>query len=548
MGSNNSVKGSIAFILCLIMIVFLLSPSFAAEQGNIIIDNSIKGSIEITKSDIDGVTPINGVEFSYIQIADIMQEVGDVSEIKYKLNNDGAEIFKDLLIDKEDTVVTRFAIDEYMKNNTLANIKYPINNREKTVYGKAKFNRLPIGVYLVEETDTKEATIAGESVDIGVSTGAFLLSVPQITPGGTQWEYDLKIRVNNVVNGETITKTVEGEDVGIVADKEGYKNVIAATGSTMWYKLTSNISSLTEDSIYKSFEIGHRDEGNLHYGEKGDSKDTFVNKITVKLGDDILDRSSYTISVDTEDEDTHSFFIKLTDEGLVSLNNKALSASTELVVDYPVYITEDARGGNVPSWGIIKYQHLGAEAGEKEDSIVVQGLEIFIEKMFDAMAVDYLPEGEKVDPYAVKFSMVKKGKNGQEDKPIYVKTITNGEGRSICVADFSVSAEGNGYTREFTCDAYGHVDIVGLSMGRYVITEIETVPGYNLLKKPIDLSLDGKKSYDELLNKSHVLINNDKEPSFELPSVGGMGTFGYTISGTFLMCVAVMLFMSFNRK
>lgn len=70
---------------------------------------------------------------------------------------------------------------------------------QETVGGVTTFNNLPVGVYLVQETNTANATNAdGDPVTITVSAPAFLVSIPAPIDGA--WVYDIHAYPKNASN------------------------------------------------------------------------------------------------------------------------------------------------------------------------------------------------------------------------------------------------------------------------------------------------------------------------------------------------------------
>lgn len=76
--------------------------------------------------------------------------------------------------------------------------------------GTINWGDLPLGVYLVEETNADGATVNGQPVRNHVSARPFLVYVPFVNAEGNGWNYDVTVYPKN--QGVTIEKAVIAED------------------------------------------------------------------------------------------------------------------------------------------------------------------------------------------------------------------------------------------------------------------------------------------------------------------------------------------------
>ena len=90
----------------------------------------------------------------------------------------------------------------------------------------------------------------------------------------------------------------------------------------------------------------------------------------------------------------------------------------------------------------------------------------------------------------------------------------------------------------FTTDGDGLVNISGLGNGTYYLEEIQAPAGYNLLKTPEEVTINGA-------NKP-VTVNNNR--GVVLPGTGGMGTTLFYVFGGILMAGAAVLLVSRKRS
>lgn len=96
--------------------------------------------------------------------------------------------------------------------------------------GKAVFNQLPLGIYLIEETDAPNQIVT--------KSASFIVSIPRVDENGA-WQYDVTAEPKNVgiYGGVTLTKT------GRVAGDTGVGTGITGVEFLLEYKNTKNNDS-----------------------------------------------------------------------------------------------------------------------------------------------------------------------------------------------------------------------------------------------------------------------------------------------------------------
>lgn len=130
-----------------------------------------------------------------------------------------------------------------------------------------------------------------------------------------------------------------------------------------------------------------------------------------------------------------------------------------------------------------------------------------------------------------------------------------------------------------TTDTDGTVTHNGLSNGTYYLVETETNTGYNLLKKPIEVTLNvqytitekatsewttdenGQKQEKKKIETTTFTGSDDttaaqgvkvqtviNKKGFTLPTTGGIGTFVFTFAGIAMMAAAVILLITSKKK
>lgn len=202
------------------------------------------GSLTITKYEVaTGKTgndyangmgdPLQGVEFTIYKVADVKQSIdsdGKVQmdyELVETLTNAGVSI--DWESCKSDTkpegaLDSKKLFDEFKKqieaNNININSLKPadVENPQTTGSdGKAKFENLPCGIYMVKETNAPEQVVSWSA--------SFLVSIPTMNATNNGWLYNVEVEPKNTTayGGVTLVK------YGVVAGSENKTLISGAT-------------------------------------------------------------------------------------------------------------------------------------------------------------------------------------------------------------------------------------------------------------------------------------------------------------------------------
>ncbi|WP_225746326.1 SpaH/EbpB family LPXTG-anchored major pilin [Corynebacterium sp. Marseille-P4611] len=157
---------------------------------------------------------------------------------------------------------------------------------EKTTAGEgeAKFSDLPLGIYLVEETNAPDGIVAG---------APFIVSVPMVNEASDAWNYDV---IAYPKNTETKTKkTVKDADQNI---QDAYTYTINADAPT-WGAGKSLTAFRFEDQL--------------------DQRLDFQKVTEVKAGETALGAGDY--EVNNPAENGNKLVVKLTDQGLAKVKS-----------------------------------------------------------------------------------------------------------------------------------------------------------------------------------------------------------------------------------
>lgn len=98
-----------------------------------------------------------------------------------------------------------------------------------------------------------------------------------------------------------------------------------------------------------------------------------------------------------------------------------------------------------------------------------------------------------------------------------------------------------------TTGSDGAANFVGLKDGTYYLEETEAPAGYNRLKDPVTVKINGENATEanpSALTHTEGVANNT---GTELPSTGGMGTTVFYVIGSILVLAAVVLLVTKKR-
>lgn len=174
-------------------------PAMAADNGETItstINTAQKGSLTINKYEgnaVDEDKLLDGVTFTAYKVADIVQSTeAGTTDVKMQPVEELTSIKPDIQITSEtkydeiqDTVEKALAEDADPKLTAFDTATTGANGTK----GQAVFSGMPVGVYLIVETDAPSQIVN--------KTANFLVSIPMANADGTGWNYDIVANPKN---------------------------------------------------------------------------------------------------------------------------------------------------------------------------------------------------------------------------------------------------------------------------------------------------------------------------------------------------------------
>ena len=574
------MKKIITLILTFVMLAMTCLTVGAADVADATIDFTKTGSISLYKYDLtnaveDGVwSPdeyvstgkldkdsvndvlanyaLEGVEFTYVKIADFktVQNDGVIAshytgiddELVGILNMNKATTYSTDTLNKALADAIAVNATEF-KNKLEAYVKANGGTAmpETDSTGNSSVANLKLGLYLLVETRVPE--------NVTTTTNPFFVSVPMTTIDGKEWNYDIVVYPKNQTGDPTLDKVVkEAEEY---TGKDGYDHsVTASIGDIVDYRITSTLPEITSTTTYLTTYtyVDTIDKG-LSYN-KDVNISIYEDSGLTTLADTWTEGKEYTINY----TDT-TMTIEMTAEGLAKINPKYSTAT--MAITYTATINNDAVLGDI---------------GNNNDVVLTW-------KRTNTSYYDTLTSCCHVYTFGIDLTKKFVGKEGDFSKVSFnLKNATDDYYAQAELIDgvwyiTSVTAEETTATK-FVPTTEGKLIIRGLEDDDYILTELTTDEGFDLLAEDISISLVANET-NELCNicgAASVTLTGtvDEKPatltadgdsinalvsfavennlSVGLPETGEAGAWLFTILGTMSAVGAGVILFGKKRK
>lgn len=343
---------------------------------------------------------------------------------------------------------------------------------EKTTAGEgeAKFSDLPLGIYLVEETNAPAGIVAG---------APFIVSVPMVNEASDAWNYDV---IAYPKNTETKTeKTVKDADQNI---QDAYTYTINADAPT-WGEGKSLTAFRFEDRL--------------------DQRLDFQKVTEVKAGDTVLTADDYTVN--DPKANGNKLVVTLTDQGLAKVKSGAKMSLTFEVKRKAVGDTTELKN---QADVIFNNPNTGKEVKNQTNEVVTYHGKLKVVKK-DGKEAGKVLEGAEFELYRCASAQDKL------ENPLTV----NGAKKWTTGADGTFTIDGLHVT-----DFEDGKEVVPASK-KFCLKETKAPAGYAKLDKPVEINFTRKdiaatgEGDDAVTLVANV--DNVKQDTPNLPNTGGAG-------------------------
>ena len=476
---------------------------------------------------------IQGVEFSYVKLADLsiykgtasdghqetvplyaftentksgsketidfLSALGLTTNDAYRTDHDGKQnrvwYFKsDVLIEALDHALTtnatstKDALEKYMAANGGTTMPETDEN------GYSKVDGLAQGLYFLVETRVPE--------NVTSTTAPFLVSLPMTTVDGSEWNYDLTLYPKNETGNPTLEKTVReskadtGKNAGKTDDiTDGYNHTATASdGDVVEYQVISTLPTITSPATaLTTYTFVDNLSKGIQYN-KNDVKIEFfrdtacTDRVAVWNQQDGKFATSYT---DYSSESGSEMTITMMESGLSEINaaTTVYDPATSLLRGYSNLTMRITYACTVNSDATVTY----GDSGNPNDVTLTW-------KRTNTEYYDTLTDDCHVYTYGLDLTKEFSDNNGNFDN---VKFLLKNSTDNYYVQAELNKTKGVYYVTGHTekeADAtkfspmsgevnHGKVLVKGLEDDSYIITEVATDSGYTLLKENITVDI-----------------------------------------------------------
>lgn len=492
---------AIAGAVCLgssLWIPGITAKAEAIRQEGTVIHGQSAGSLTVRKHGASADIPLGGASFSVYRIMELTPAVNVGDYASYKKADEFAEVLEGITPDDlgnySSVQIEELAID--LKAAASENGVQPDGTAVTGEDGICNFTDLPLGYYLVVETEAPEGYVTGSP---------FLIAIPSTDnyntedAVGTSWVYDVEAEPKNAQVG--IEKQLAGEEDGSVKE-----------GDYVQYLITTAIPAYPDEYFNKDVTFTIRDimsdglqiqnstnypvvvkVGNVQIQEGADTYSVQAIETSGETPDLTIDFAKNFIKEHRLEEVTVNYYAKVTSKAITGIAGNSNSAS-------------------------LVYNHKNGETSTAE--------------------------GTDVKVYTFELDIL--------------KFTEEEEAKALSGAKFELcnDPEFNNLIQSGISDSEGMIYFERLDAGTYYLKEVQSPKGYTLLANPIKieiiadeaegqatgtftLKVDGKEVTTvngEYISKIDVengiaTIAVENHKGFSLPATGGMGVALFFIIG-----------------
>jgi len=384
---------------------------------------------------------------------------------------------------------------------------------------------LPDGVYLLVER---------AHPSIVAPLAPFYVSIPYPNASGTGYDYEVIVKPKTAVRGGVENEkdvTSLRHDLSSVSVGENHTWIISSTIPNDIADLKSYIITDTLDN-----RLDYADGNTVVTVESADGQ-----TVLTTLDADIDYKLTVT-DVDSlsDGKPSDSFKLELTGVGMDkisgSIGNSSFS-NYRIRVRYDAQINANAKiAEKIPNEASVQYTNsVNFTFSDVSDRPEVYTGAVNLLKVSADNREQVLP-GAEFEVYRT--ATADEVAAGKDTLP----TLEGLPGYVVKVSFYDNPALAGERVTSVTSDENGKVAIYGLALGEYYLVETKSPNGYNLMQSFLKLTVDDTSHIEE----NAVIIEN--VAGAVLPATGGIGTTVYTVSGTVLMGISILLLLAKKRR
>lgn len=389
-----------------------------------------------------------------------------------------------------------------------------------TCIGSGTIDNLPMGGYLIlVENGMKVYRPSAVNIEpeYDENTGEWTMSTST-----------LEVKASDMTMDKTVNEDKTGHDKD-VSDQAGI-------GETVNFDLRTNVPQYPEKAIAKTYAISDTlsagltlVEGSIKvYGVKGD------------VENELAENTAYTKgTVRPNNGPQTSFTLKFVYDQIKEYD--------KIHVDYNAVVNSNAvvGGEGNPNAAVLDYNN----------------------NPYDSNSWKEMPDKVKVYTYGLKVNKVDNANEpltGAEftlskqsgSDPITLTFVETGDGKYRVATDEDAQPTTTLKVGADSDATKGKLNISGLSVGTYYLTETKAPGGYNKPSNPVTIEIKDadRDGLPTINNDTHefvdgfVALDVVNTKGFKLPTTGGMGTFLFTMGGVAIMGAAILLFFVLRRR
>lgn len=508
--SFKIMRGFSAFLTALVLCMSMVVPAFALTPGE-------KGEIKVTGAEA-------GLKVSAYRLMDVKLDTnGNPQDPVYSwVPEVQAWINANYPAYKDANSFNKTAVDD---------------GTAKEFYDKLAA-AIKAGTISLDATDT-QTTVGDGSATLSGTMGNYLILMengmkiysPSAVNLVPKWDAEKKEWVMTspaTVKLKSTEPTVEKE---ITKKEDGETDYQYNIGDPVPYKISADVPHYPDNkTIIPVFKISDALSEGLTFNDDLVVK-AIVNGAEVTLAKD----TDYTVSQPNGKTFEISF-----------IYDKVANAS-KVIVEYSATVNEKAVVGEAnPNKATLEYSNNPYFVPTEEEPDQPTKEKEDIEKVYTyGIKVTKVEKGTETGLMGAEFTLSKGGTK--------IKFVKKGD-------EYIVDSAGTEET--LITDAKGKLNIKGLDVGDYLLTETKAPDGFSKLQNPITVTITDKKNGDKdgingkVENKDgedqaggYVELNVENSKWVELPVTGGMGTVLFTAGGILLIgCAFVLLLIARKKK